>query len=96
MGNLMDASPQEGELRERIDRCSKALLCLENAVEATSRLFSELLAAASEDELSGGPAAQLFNNTAERLPSISEKVNELVTLARVGRSNVEAGAISKP
>ncbi|KAK4742582.1 hypothetical protein SAY87_000583 [Trapa incisa] len=95
MGNLI-VSPHEGKLHEKIDECSKALHYLENAAEATSRLLSELLAVVTEDELSRGPAAQLIINAAERLPSISEKVNKLMTLALVQRPIVKAVAVSQP
>ncbi|OWM81749.1 hypothetical protein CDL15_Pgr007787 [Punica granatum] len=101
MANLMDVSSREGEVQEKIKKCSEALLSLENAAEATSRLFSELLAVVSQDEFSSGPSSRLFNNAADCLPSIVEKVNELATLVRAngenayGRPHAKASVVSK-
>ncbi|XP_057983325.1 uncharacterized protein LOC131168119 isoform X1 [Malania oleifera] len=76
--------PAGNEMQERIIACKKVLLSLDAAAENTLHLFSTLGTLLSEEQVLGGPASQLYDEAAELLPSIAEKVNEV---AKVIQSN---------
>ncbi|KAK3226204.1 hypothetical protein Dsin_006066 [Dipteronia sinensis] len=73
----LEAADQKKCIPERISECKEALLNLDAAAENVLQLFSKLLSPDSMEELQSGPGAQLYDEAAELLPSIAEKLNAL-------------------
>ncbi|KAK1562808.1 hypothetical protein Q3G72_017406 [Acer saccharum] len=75
----------------RISECKEALLNLDSAAENVLQLFSKLLTPDSIEELQSGPGAQLYDEAAELLPSIAEKLNALAKVVQNKNNNLSSG-----
>lgn len=60
-----------------ITECKKALQNLDRSAESVAELFSKLGTMASREELPCGPGAQLWDEAAQLLSSIAEKISEV-------------------
>lgn len=74
-------------VKEKISECSKALLNLESATDTLTHLITDLMSMASEEELLKGSGAGLYNQAAELLPTIAQKVDTLARLLRLGSNH---------
>ncbi|KAF8397340.1 hypothetical protein HHK36_016253 [Tetracentron sinense] len=84
--------PEETEIEERISDCKEALLSLDAAAKSALQLFSKLEVLVSKEDASGGFGAELYDQAAELLPSITEKVHaiaESVQSSKKGSCRVE-------
>lgn len=99
-GNSVDSELEEAtflerNVLERIIESKKALVNLEAAAKSVVQSFSKLETQLSREEISTGPGAQLYNEAAELLPAIAEKVNAVAKQVRhrnndvSGRSGIE-------
>ncbi|KAK2657454.1 hypothetical protein Ddye_010506 [Dipteronia dyeriana] len=88
----LEAADQKKCIPERrISECKEALLNLDSAAENVLQLFSKLLTPDSMEELQNGPGAQLYDEAAELLPSIAEKLNALAKVVQNKNNNVSSG-----
>ncbi|KAF8042353.1 hypothetical protein BT93_A0851 [Corymbia citriodora subsp. variegata] len=71
-------------VKGKISECSKALLNLESATDTVTHLITDLISMASEEELLKGSGAGLYNQAAELLPTVAQKVDILARLLRLG------------
>ncbi|XP_048127129.1 mitogen-activated protein kinase-binding protein 1 isoform X1 [Rhodamnia argentea] len=74
----------EKGVKGKISECSKALLNLESATDTVTHLITDLTSMASEEELLKGSGAGLYNQAAELLPTIAQKVDALARILRLG------------
>ncbi|KAH7553801.1 hypothetical protein JRO89_XS12G0059000 [Xanthoceras sorbifolium] len=74
--------PERNELLERISECKESLLNLDAAAENVLHLFSKLITLASREECPSGPGAELYDEAAELLPSIADKLNALAKIVQ--------------
>ncbi|KAK4270452.1 hypothetical protein QN277_023488 [Acacia crassicarpa] len=77
---------KENKPEETIISCKNALNRLDSAAESTVQLFSRLEISSCEDL--GGAGAQLYNEAAELLPSIIEKVNAITRLVKSRKNDL--------
>ncbi|KAJ4704500.1 mitogen-activated protein kinase-binding protein 1 isoform X1 [Melia azedarach] len=82
--------PESSEALERITECKEALVNLDTAAKCVVQLFSKLGTPVSREELSTGPAAQLYKEAGELLPSIAEKINAVAKAVQY-RNNDSSG-----
>ncbi|KAI3443097.1 MFS domain-containing protein [Psidium guajava] len=71
----------------KISECSKALLNLESATDSVMHLITDLTSMASEEELLKGSGAGLYNQAAELLPTIAQKVDTLARILLLGSNH---------
>ncbi|KAL5742605.1 hypothetical protein ACOSP7_029337 [Xanthoceras sorbifolium] len=82
--------PERNELLERISECKESLLNLDAAAENVLHLFSKLITLASREECPSGPGAELYDEAAELLPSIADKLNALAKIVQ-NKNNSSSG-----
>jgi hypothetical protein len=86
-----ECAPKGSDVQERIIACKEALLNLDAAAENAVHLFSALGIVGSSEEFSGEAGAKLYDEAAELLQSIAEKVDGVARLVHC-RSNNSCGS----
>lgn len=86
-----ECAPKGSDVQERIIACKEALLNLDAAAENAVHLFSALGNVGSSEEFSGEAGAKLYDEAAELLQSIAEKVDGVARLVHC-RSNNSGGS----
>ncbi|XP_054779617.1 uncharacterized protein LOC129287476 isoform X2 [Prosopis cineraria] len=83
-----ESLPKENRPKETIIACKDALNRLDSAAEIAVQLFSRLEISSCGGETSEEAGAQLYNEAAELLPSIIEKVNAVARLVRSTKNDL--------
>ncbi|KAJ7961294.1 mitogen-activated protein kinase-binding protein 1 isoform X1 [Quillaja saponaria] len=72
--------PQVGEVQKTVIACKEALLSLNAAADTAAHMFAKLGILGYSDEFLGEAGVKLFDEAAELLPLITEKVNKVARL----------------
>lgn len=79
---------EESKQEETLIACKDALNRLDSAAKSAVQLFSRLELSSCGDENVKNNGAQLYNEAAELLPSIIEKVNAVARLIRSRKNDL--------